>query len=124
MISDATYIECRKQAYAMGQEAARNAASWIADGNTHRRHIVNVLRMFEDGDPAVWDYVPTMPNLSGEWADSPTPMSLYEDIVWDKGEGIEADPDFVMTLADAYEEGVSDTFEHACIAELHKWLED
>lgn len=116
------------QAYKLGAEAAEAAASWIVDGNTKREFIPAVLELIEAGDPRADEYLPAMPSLSGEWADSPTPQSLAADILgadWDT-HGYNA-PDFlaeelVDELADAWEQGVADTFESACEAELRRHL--
>jgi hypothetical protein len=106
-------------AYELGVEHARNAASWIIDGNTRREFIPVVLEMMENGDPAADEYLPAMPNLSGEWADDLTPNRLADDIF---GHGWS--PDFYApegedaermdALCDAYEQGVADTFQPEC----------
>jgi hypothetical protein len=67
------------------------------------------------------------PNLSGEWADDPTPAGLYEEIT---NRDAHADASFDQDsyalladdLADAFEEGVSERFEEACVTELRRWL--
>lgn len=112
-----------QQAYELGAEHARNAASWIVDGNTKTEFIPAVLKMMDDGDPAVESYLPARPNLSGEWADDLTPQTLYEriterdhaDAERDAGLGYETLVGSVIdALADAYEAGVADTFESEC----------
>lgn len=108
------------EARALGVEHAKNAASWCVDGNTSTDHVERIVKMFDDGDPALWDYLPVAPNLSGEYADSPTPQSIAADILgadWEE-HGYNA-PDFIAAdvveaLAGAYEEGVSETFEMEC----------
>jgi hypothetical protein len=106
-------------AYELGVEHARNAASWIIDGNTRREFIPVVLEMMENGDPAADEYLPAMPNLSGEWADDLTPNRLADDIFghgWcpdfyaPEGE----DAERMDALCDAYEQGVADTFQPEC----------
>ena len=104
-------------AYDMGADAAKAAASWIVDGNTDAAAIRRTLAMMEDGDLAVWDYLPAYPNLSGEMADDPTPRSLAAALGLEDCGGDELD-----ALCDAYEAGVADTFETACERELHSWL--
>lgn len=102
-----------KQAYDLGVEAALAAASWVIDGNHSGRHYATVLDLIDDGDPRADEYLPAYPNLSGEYADDPTPHRLYLEIV-----GCEFDPydDGVVVdaLADAWEQGVSDTFLPEC----------
>lgn len=67
-----------------GREAGQAAASWAHDGNTQRSWYERTLKGIQDGDPAVLDQF-NLPNLSGEYADDPTPQRLAEDI------GIEPD---------------------------------
>ena len=64
------------EASKLGRDAGQAGGSWAADGNTKQQHITNVLRMLDDGDPEAYDYLPPTPNLSGEWADDPTPAKL------------------------------------------------
>ena len=56
----------------MGRENAISAASWTWDGNTSRESAERIVRMFEAGDPVVYDLF-AAPNLSGEYAGEPTP---------------------------------------------------
>ena len=113
------------EAFRLGQEAAWTAASWTIDGNTSTDHAARVLAMLDDGDPAADDYLPARPNLSGEWADSPTPRSLFEDVTaldahaeatWQPA----AYQMVIEALCEAWERGVAETFEAACEAELRK----
>jgi hypothetical protein len=114
-----------RQAYELGAEHARNAATWVADGNTTQEHIRRVLvAMLEDGDPAAWDVLPQAPDLSGQWADDPTPRSIAYDIVGEDVEQLPEGGEIADALADAYERGVSETFEDACVTELRRWLND
>lgn len=111
------------EAFKLGQEDARASASWAADGNTSPEHIRRVLRMLADGDPQADDYLPARPDLSGEWADARTPRSLFEDITgFDAHAEATFNPDAygecVEALCEAYEQGVTDTFEPACEAAL------
>lgn len=107
-------------AYQRGVQDAIAAASWVTDGNATPEHYARLLAMFDEGAAELSDCLPTEPNLSGEWADSPTPQSLAADILgadWET-HGYNA-PDFlpsakVDALASAYEEGVSDTFQPEC----------
>jgi len=104
-----------REAYELGAEHARNAASWVVDGNTDPAHYARILTMLDAGDPQVGYMLPTCPNLSGEYADDPTPQSLYRSIIggtpaYSNGD----DADLMDALANAYERGVSDTFEPEC----------
>lgn len=107
-----------------GSEAARAVASWI--GPVEVNSARELLSKLEDGDPAVWDYLPARPDLSGEWADGLTPARLFEDVTgrdyW-QGFAFEGDShdELVDTIAQAFEEGVEETFEDACQTELRKW---
>lgn len=67
-----------RQARKDGREAGYNAAGWVFDGNTTLETYRAALKGIEDGDPMILDGF-SVPNLSGEWADSPTPQSLAED---------------------------------------------
>lgn len=106
------------EAYELGADAARTAASWVTDGNLSAKHYAQLIAMMDDGDPALEDYLPTQPNLSGEWADAPTPGSLFELVT-----GLDASAEFNTNdqlfdiqdaLCDAWEAGVADTFGPEC----------
>jgi hypothetical protein len=99
-----------REAYRLGVQAAEAAASWVLDGNTSQDHIARMVAMLEAGDPVAYDYLPAQPNLSGEWADAPTPLSLTTEIV---GDSVDPDP-IVDEIADAWEAGVFDTFQYEC----------
>lgn len=109
-------------AHALGVEAAKTAASWATDGNTSEEHYRRVLTMLEDGDPRAEEYLPARPDLSGEWADAPTVRSLYGEVTGrelpdagDEGLSFETEHGALMdAIADAWEAGVSETFEHEC----------
>jgi hypothetical protein len=110
-----TYIttEQEREAYELGVTAAKNAASWAYDGNMSQRDIELRIKGLDEGDPAVWDLLPNEPNLSGEWADAPTPLSVARAILGtdiDDQELYDAEPE----LADAWERGVADTFADEC----------
>jgi hypothetical protein len=107
-----------REAFELGAAAGIAAASWVADGNTSADHIVRMIAWMDDGDPRAEEYLPATPNLSGEWADSPTPRSLYHDIM-DNVPGESAQPEWLSQrieeeIADAWEAGVSSTFEPEC----------
>lgn len=107
--------EWLEDAYAEGRQAAEDAASWIVDGNTTPEAVRYVLELFEEGDPAVWDYLPAYPDLSGQWADDPTPLSLARDITGlEFMDGTEVEGELMHAIADEWERGVSEHFETAC----------
>ena len=60
-----------------GKSAGRAAASWVFDGNSPPQAYERVLKGIQDGDPEVLDSLRT-PNLSGEYADDPTPQTLAQ----------------------------------------------
>jgi hypothetical protein len=108
-----------QDAHDLGAMHARNAASWVVDGNSDVRMARKLLQMMREGDPAADDYFPARPNLSGEWADSLTPRALCEAI------GVETDDgDEISALCDAYEAGVDESFEDAIEQELRTFVED
>jgi hypothetical protein len=112
-----------KSAANMGREAGHAAASWVINGNATDEHYARLLRMIDDGDPRAEEYLPTRPNLSGEWADDLSPIGLYEQITGlDHSEEEDAAGmayetligSVVDAIANAWEEGVSETFEIEC----------
>lgn len=118
-MSNEDRTEYEREAYQRGADAALNAASWVVDGNTKRDLIPALLKMIDDGDPAMEAYLPAEPNLSGEWADDLTPTRLYEEITGRDHSESEADAGLgyetlvgreLDAIANAFEEGVSDTF--------------
>jgi hypothetical protein len=119
------YIQAARE---LGIEHARNVASWVADGNTDPEGIRRVLRMLEEGDPAADDYLPRRPDLSGEWADGLTPVSLFAEITGEDYVDAGLAHETLMggpldAMCDAYEQGVADTFQSACEAELRRWVD-
>jgi hypothetical protein len=119
-MSEVEASQYQREAYELGKEHARNAASWVTDGNESDDSRLNKLSMIADGDPEVFDYLPREPNLSGEFADDPTPLSLARDITGQD----DPDPDLTDTLAQAYDDGVSNTFLFSCEKELRGSLGD
>lgn len=80
--------EILRKARHNGRNAGHAAASWCFDGNTTEATYRHFLKGLDDGDPAVLDAF-NPPNLSGEWADSPTPRTLADDYNLDE----DNDPD-------------------------------
>lgn len=103
----------------LGREEGENAGAWAADGNTSHEHIRRVLAMIEDGDPEAYDYLPRRPSLSGEWADEITCRDLVG-LVTGSNETV---PDWLdEEIAQAWEDGVDETFEDACVKTLRAFL--
>lgn len=117
------------RAHALGVEAAQAAATWAADGNSEPAGVRRLLELIEAGDPQASDLLPPMPDLSGEWADGMTPGRLYEETTGRDAHGDstwnhDAYQEVLEELCEAFETGVSETFEDACVAELRKWVDD
>src|SRR5688572_10640987 len=70
------------------------SGSWVIDGNTKEESARELLRMLDEGDPQIYDSLPS-PSLSGEWADEPT----WADVLEDEGFSREDEDD---TLFDYY----------------------
>lgn len=107
-----------------GHDAAKAAASWIVDGNTSQNHIHRMIKWMDDGDDVWRDYAPTMPNLSGEHADDPTPQVLASWVIGNHWEEWMEEDDGVglSELTDLYEEAVSYWFPIYCERELRNAL--
>lgn len=97
-----------------GRSAGENAASWVFDGNTSAETYARVLRGLEDGDPETLNVL-RVPNLSGEYADDPTPRSLAEDYGIEDRADLDADAraDLEAEVADAWETAATDAFFYA-----------
>ena len=92
-----------------GREAGQNAAAWWEQdaiggraGRDWRDVAKRTLEGIQDGDPAVLDSLP-WPNLSGEWADDPTPATLAEDL------GVDPCGDEIDDLCSTWEDASADT---------------
>jgi hypothetical protein len=66
------------EAASMGADAGKAAGTWAFDGNTTEATWSAARRMYDEGDPALWDGYQSP--LSGEWADGLTPDSLMDDL--------------------------------------------
>jgi hypothetical protein len=93
----------RSMAIRDGRRAGEAAASWVFDGNTDRETYERVLKAFDEGDPVVYDWFRS-PDLSGEWADSPTPQTMADE--W----GMEPDDERLDDLCTLWEERATETF--------------
>jgi hypothetical protein len=103
-----------------GVEDAESAATWATDGNMSIERARDILARLQLCDSYSED-LPARPNLSGEWADDLTPQRLFEQIIGEPERT--ADYELMDQLADAYEEGVGETFEPACEVQLLRFLE-
>lgn len=120
MIAEAQLTEFLKAARERGEDAAKAAATWCTTEPGQARLLLDAMQAGEDlHDPGVERdvHLPSYPNLSGEWADGPTPLSLARDIV---GEEVleHEDPELADWIAEAYDEGVDKVFLPACRARL------
>ena len=75
------------QAYQIGKRYGINCAGWYLQGtfnnNKHHKPIAeNIMRMLNDCDAMFWNNV-ELPNLSGEFQDGMTPISLYSELCYD-----------------------------------------
>lgn len=97
-----------------GLSDGKAAGSWVIDGNTSDETCARILRMLEDGDPAL-----DLPELRlGEWADDPT----FSDILDAAGVAGTCDDEYEDELfcvyRDAWSEGLIGEVERACRARL------
>lgn len=90
--------ELHERARDMGRAHGVSAASWYFDGNTSRETYARVVAGIDEGDPAVLDTFPAAP-LSGEWADGPTPNTVWAEL------GMTGEEDHSDSVIDAYEDG-------------------
>lgn len=104
---------------AAGADHGKAAGSWYfnpGDEATARR----VLQGIEDGDPEVLDTFPHSP-LSGEWADGPTPTSVFADVLGvaaddDRAAWIDTEHDLLRAYEDAFREAAADEIERSARA--------
>ena len=97
----------------MGRAAGRAAATWYFDGNTDAATYARVRQGIDDGDPEVLDTF-KVPDLSGEWADGPTPASLMANVYAHPERMADAESD----ICQAWEDGASDGY----MAEIERTL--
>lgn len=96
--------------YSAGMEAGACAADDLTANQARER-----LFKINVGDESVLDELPRTPDLSGEWADAPTPASVLRQIG-----SIHADEDegFTAELLNRWEEGAHNGHERACLDAL------
>lgn len=90
----------------LGREHGRNVGSWVIDGNTTEETARRILTGYEEDDPEVLDMEPAP--LSGEWADDPTPASVYAALDM-SAEDVDQDDPAGQLLTD-YEIGFSEGY--------------
>ena len=74
-----TYDDIMQEAHRAGEFHGLSAASWFFCDTTDREEYARLLSGLEDGDPEILDSLPSSP-LSGEWADDPTPATVFADL--------------------------------------------
>ena len=87
-----------RQARYLGADAALLAASWVEMSDS------DALSILDDIDPEVLDRY-REPNLSGEYADDPTPASLAREVGANDGDIAFYGIDLLTEIADAWESG-------------------
>jgi len=91
------YLLDRDVAANEGRAIGRGAASWVVDGNTTEETKANIRRMIEEGDPVLYNTMPSP--LSGEWGgESLAQLSLHVGVDLDED-------DFAVAFMDGYSEG-------------------
>ena len=111
-------------AFDLGEKAGRNYANWVEQDLFGGRYTGDqkeaaraVLKAIEDCDDGLYD---GLPNLSGEYADGPTPTSILKDIFYcmdlDSEELEEGLEEMLDDLCEQWECGVRSGFE----MELHR----
>ena len=90
------------RAHHLGEQHGRNAVDWFIMDPMQRagfeEWLWRIVKGMDDGDPEVLDSLP-QPDLSGEWVDGWTPMTLAVEVYYEDGE------DGLSELCDEYEDG-------------------
>jgi len=108
--------ELIQQAQELGKLAGENAAAYVFDGNTAPETYIRILRMYDDGDPALYDMI-REPDLSGEYADDPTPASLAKEL------GIDEDDERLNDMCTAWVEEAHTSFWEELIRTIRDQVE-
>jgi len=122
--SDDLFTRAELCAHELGEKAGRNHANWIEQDLFGGRFTGNqaeaaraVLKAIDDCDNGLYD---GLPNLSGEYADGPTPTSILKDIFYcmdlDSEDQESELEDMLDDLCEQWECGVRSGFE----TELHR----
>lgn len=106
------------QARQSGMHAAQNAATWVTDGNDSDESRRHKLKLIDEGDPLMDQYLPARPSLSGEWNTDITPAKLIEEVTGRQPEDVPNEDR--ESILNAWENAVNDHFVQACEAELRK----
>ena len=101
-----TSTDRQAQVTTMAREDGTARGSWVVDGTSGERFIRDLLRRYEDGDPEAYDLEPAP--LSGEYADDPTPNTVYRSLGM-SDEDVERDDPAGQLLTD-YEIAFSEAF--------------
>jgi hypothetical protein len=110
--SDRTEIERQYESISMEDEAAsigkqygRNAGAWaIEPGRLSREQMLQMLQGIRDVDPLVMNAF-REPDLSGEFRDAPSPVSLAQEL------GIDPEQDELLSAAcQAWEEAAHEAY--------------
>jgi hypothetical protein len=95
-----------RQARYLGADTAMAAATWVEMDESDATSIL------EDIDPEVLDRYPE-PNLSGGFADDPTPVSLAHDVGANDGDIAFWGGDLLGPVCDAWEQGRDEVWNDA-----------
>jgi hypothetical protein len=88
----------------IGTKHGTNAASWVFNGNTSDETYSQIVKMADEGDPALYDQF-RAPDLSGEYADDYSERQLAKDT------GIDQDDDITLSdAAMAFNDAASEVF--------------
>lgn len=109
-------------AAALGASHAHTAATWVTDGNESDESRAQKLKYIQEGDPAMYQYLPRRPDLSGELSDSYDAATLIEEVTGRNAEDV--DHEDRETIVGAWENAVDEHFVSACEVELMKWVND
>lgn len=88
----------KREAKQEGARAGKAAASYAEISD-------DLIDMWDDGDPAMDDYLPARPNLSGEWAGE----SMNE--ILDISDDDDVDDDDVDEIAEIWEDAANEAYD-------------
>jgi hypothetical protein len=106
LADEISMADCLESARKLGEANGKGAASWTIDGNVTESTVRAIVKMVDDGDPALYDQF-REPSFSGEYADDYSERSLCDDIGIDYDSSATEDID---RLADAYLDSVREAF--------------
>jgi hypothetical protein len=88
MFTSPEYGMLRDEAERQGADHGASLAEWWwqdtfgGRGRGTKPQAEQMLRAFEEGDPAVYDSIPSV-DFSGQWADGPNWEEVFSALVWD-----------------------------------------